>query len=184
MKIALSIIGVLAVLIGIPVFSYISAYNSGNAAEQQIVAIYENNQNILAQYGQKISEAAQIPQMQADDLGKIFTDSLGARYGTDGVKGGMIWIQEQNPNLDQSTYRQLMSLIEAGRTDFQRAQTLLVDVKRNYKTSLGSFWTGTFLRLAGYPKINLEDYRTITTERAAKAFDKGVEDTMILRPTN
>lgn len=183
MKIALCIVGVLAVLVGIPVVSFISAYNSGNAAEKQIVAIYENNQNILAQYGQKISEAAQITEMQTEDLTKIFTDSLEARYGADGSKAGVQWIREQNPNLDQSTYRQLMSLIEAGRTEFQNGQKLLIDARRSYETSLGSLWTGFWMEKAGYPKINLaEEYKPITTARAKKAFDTGVEETMTVRP--
>lgn len=151
------------------------------AHEQGIKAAWENNENILAQYGQKIAEAAQVPTMQAEDLGKLFQGALGARYGTDGSKAAMQWIQEQNPNLDQATYLQLQRMIEAGRNEFAAAQSRLIDRKRAYETELGSFWRGMWLRVAGYPKIDLAAYKAISTDRARGAFETGAEAPMKLR---
>lgn len=184
MKILLSILGVIGVAIAVLVGSYFTAYSSANKSENLLVALKENNENILAQYGQKISEAAQIPQMQADDLTRIFTASLEARYGADGSKAGMQWIQEQNPQLDQATYLRLQTMIEAGRKDFELGQTKLIDAKRSYQTALGSLWTGTFMRIAGFPKINLEDFKPVSTARAKDAFETGIEAPMTLRPSN
>jgi hypothetical protein len=97
MKTLIAIIGVLGVLAVVLVGSYVSNYNYGNEAETEIKAQYKNMENILGQYSVKIKEAAQIPSMQTDDLTKIFSGALGARYGKDGSGAAMQWIKEQNP---------------------------------------------------------------------------------------
>lgn len=165
--------------------SYVSAYNTGNRLEKEIVATDENNRNILAQYGNRIAEAAQIPAMQRDDMKDVITSALQGRYGKDGAKAVFQAIQEQNPNIDSTVYVQLQRMIEAGRTEFASAQTKLVDQKRIYETALGSFWQGTWMGVAGYPKIDLTEYKIVSTDRADSAFNTGVEQPMQLRaPSN
>jgi hypothetical protein len=166
---------------GVLGMSYVSAFNAGNRHEQAIKAAYTNNENILAQYGQKIQEAAQIPGMQRDDLVTIFTGSLEARYGADGSKAAFQFLQEQNPTLEQASYTQIQRMIEAGRNEFTAAQTSLIDRERAYETELGSFWRGTWLGVAGYPKINLDEFKIISTGRAQDAFRTGVEAPISLR---
>jgi hypothetical protein len=170
-----SIIGAIVTIAFICIASYVSSYNYGNTSEQEIKAIWENNQNILAQYGQKIQEAAQIPTMQRDDVAKVLTGALGARYGAAGSQASMQWIKEQNPSLDPKVYIHLQELIEAGRDEFKTSQTRLIDAKRAYSTNLGYLWKGMWMHIAGYPKINLDDYKAITTDYAANAFKTGKE---------
>lgn len=168
---------------GIAVVSYISASNNGNRMEKQIIAEYDNNKNILASYSQKIAEAAQVPDMMRDDLQKVVVGAIQARYGADGSKATMQWLQEQNPSLDPQIYRKLQQIIEAGRDEFKTSQTRLIDVKRNYETNLDFFWSGMWMRLAGYPKINLDDYKVVTTDKVEAAFKSGREEAPIkLRP--
>jgi hypothetical protein len=161
--------------------SYISAYNLGNRLEQNIVATYENNRNVLAQYGNRVSEAAQIPAMQRDDLTQVVTAALEGRYGEDGSQAVFQWIQEQNPQIDSTVYVQLQRIIEAGRIEFANEQTKLVDQKRVYETALGSFWKGTWLNISGYPSINLDDFQIVSTSRANEAFEFGIEEPIQLR---
>jgi uncharacterized protein (UPF0333 family) len=170
---------VMLAIASVCVVSYISAFNYGNTAEVGIKAAYENNKNILAQYGQKVQEIAQVPDMYKDDLIKLTTAAIQGRYGPDGSKATMQWLKEQNPTLDSSLYKKIQQVIEAGRNDFQAAQTSLIDKKRSYETTLGSFWTGMWMRIAGYPKINLADYKIISTDRADTAFEKGKESGII-----
>lgn len=161
--------------------SYVSAYNTGNRLEQNIKATYENNRNILAQYGNKVAEAAQVPSMQRDDLTAVVTAALEGRYGDDGSRAVFQWIQEQNPQIDSTVYVQLQRMIEAGRNEFTAAQTKLTDQKRVYETALGSFWQGTWMSVAGYPKINLDEYKIVSTARADEAFETGTEEPLQLR---
>lgn len=181
--VALSLLGVIAVVVGLLVMSYISAYNTGNQLEKALQATYTNNENILAQYGQKVAEATQVPDMARDDIVKVAREAMQGRYGAEGSKAVFQMITEQNPSVDPMLYRQIQQIIEGGRTEFQNAQTRMIDQKRVYETALGSFWQGMWLRIAGYPKVNLADFKVISTSRAEKAFETGKEDAPIqLRP--
>jgi hypothetical protein len=161
--------------------SYVVSYNSANRLEKSVEAAAENNKNILAQYGNKIAEAAQIPDMQRDDLIAVTTAAIEGRYGKDGSKALFQMITEQNPQLDPTLYVQLQQMIEAGRNDFTFAQTELVEKTRIYETQLGSFWTGTWMNVAGYPKIDLEDYKIVSTVRADEAFETKIEIPLVIR---
>jgi hypothetical protein len=168
-------------LVGLVFMSYVSAYNTANRLENQIVATFEDNKNVLAQYSNRIAEAAQIPAMQRDDLTAVVTAALDARYGEEGSKAMFQFIQEQNPTIDSTVYTQLQRMIEAGRIDFASAQTRLIDQKRVYETALGSFWQGMWMRVAGFPKINLDDYKIVTNSHTENAFSTGTEEPIKLR---
>ena len=155
--------------------SYIGAVNYGAKAEQQIKAIHENNRNVLSQYVQKVKEAAQVPDMARDDLEKVVKTAISGRYGNTGSQAMMQWIKEQNPTVDGKIYIKIQQIIESGRDDFKNNQTRLVDVKRSYETNLNYFWRGMWLRIAGYPKINLNDYSIITNDYTEEAFKNGKE---------
>ena len=176
MKTLFAVLGVVGTLIAIVIGSYVTSYNYGNRAENEIKAIWENNQNILAQYTQKVQEAAQVPGMMKDDVKEVVSAALSGRYGPDGSKAVFQWIQEQNPTVDAELYRKIQQIIEAGRDEFKVSQTRLIDAKRAYSTNLGYLWKGIWMRIAGYPKINLDDYKAITNDYANKAFSIGKED--------
>jgi uncharacterized protein (UPF0333 family) len=175
----------LGVFVLLPAFvgisSYISYANYGNSTENLIEATYTNNKNILAQYGQKIAEIAQVPAMYRDDLNKVTTDAIQGRYGKDGSKAVFHMLKEQNPTLDSGMYRQIQQAIEAGRNEFQAAQTKEIDIIRQYKTVLGNVWSGLWLKIANYPKIDLTKFQPVSTDRANDAFSTGVEAPIKLR---
>ena len=72
-------------------------------------------------------------------------------------------------------------IVEAGRIEFQNSQTVLLDQKRVYETGLGSFWQGTWLAVAGYPKTDLSKITIVSTVRANEAFDTKLEEAIQLR---
>lgn len=156
--------------------SYISAFNAGNDAEKGIEAAWLDSRNVLTQYGQKVQEAAQIPGMQRDDVKEVVVAAITSRYGSEGSKAMFQWIKEQNPTLNSTVYTQLQQIIESGRNDFGESQRKMIDKKRAYKTQLGSFWRGMWLEIAGYPKVNLDDFKEVTTEKADATFKAGKED--------
>ena len=178
-KTALIIVGaVSAFLVGIMLTlfgSYVSAVNYGAAAEAGIKAAYTNNQNVLAQYSQKVQEVAQVPAMYTEDLTKVTRAAIEGRYGADGSKAVFQWLKEQNPQLDSKVYVKIQQVVESGRDEFKTAQTRLIDEKRVYETALNTFWHGLWLRIAGYPKINLDDYKVITTAQTDATFAAGKE---------
>lgn len=182
MKTLIAVLGVVAVLILIVAGSYISNYNYGNRAENTIKAEYSNMENILAQYSLKVMEVGQVPAMMRDDLSKVTKDAMSGRYGTNGSQAMFQWIQENYPGqVDASLYKQIQQVMEAGRNKFENAQTKFIDTKRQYETNLGYLWKGLWLRIAGYPKIDLSKYQIISSGHAKKAFETGVDEAIQLR---
>ena len=175
--IALIVIAVSIALIGAIGFSsYVSAFNYGNSMEQSLKAVQTENKNKLAQYGQKVLEVAQVPDMYKKDMVELTTAAIQGRYGEDGSKATFQFLKEQNPTLDPSMYKQIQQVIEAGRNDFQAGQTRQIDLRRSYETALGSFWQGMWMRFAGYPKLKLSDFDIVSTDRADTAFKNKKED--------
>lgn len=161
--------------------SYFSAWSNGNRQEQQLKASYADLKNQLAQYGNKLAETAQVPDMYRDDVIAVATAAIEGRYGENGSRAVFQMLQEQNPQIDSALYVQIQQVIESGRTDFAIAQTKFLDVRRVYETSLGSPWTGTWMRIAGYPTITLADYDIVTSVRAEDAFKTKTEEPIKLR---
>lgn len=174
-------VAILGSIIGFVAINYISAANYGNRAERQIVAQYEDLNNILGQYSLKVSEAAQVPTMYKDDVKEVTTAAIQGRYGTDGSKAVFQWLKEQNPTLDPTLYSKIQTIIEAGRDRFTNEQTRFIDTKRVYETDLGYVWKGFWLDLAGYPKIDLKDYKTVVASDTQEKFKTGVDNGIQIR---
>lgn len=168
---AVSIIAILA----IGAFSYISANNYGASIEAQLNGLRDNNQNVLAQGQQKVMEAAQVPSMYKDDFKEIITADVQGRYGKDGSKATFQWLKEHNVNIDAELYRKIQQLIESYRDEFKVSQTKMIDVRRQYEASLGFFWRGMWLRIAGFPKINMNDFKPIVTDSVEQVYKEGKE---------
>jgi hypothetical protein len=176
------------ILIILVVSQYMSAASYGNKAEVRLEAVWEDNENIYSAMATTITEMAQVPAMQAADIKDIVTATLDARYGEDGSKAAFQWIKEQNPSVDPALYSKLQQVIEAKRTEFKVAQTRLIDVKRQYKVELGGPWSGIWMRMSGYPQLNVgfprgtqDDFGAVTSGKAKKAFETGVDEGLNLR---
>lgn len=174
-----AIVALILGLIGVGILSYVSAYNFGNKIENQLKAVLEDNENVYAQGTQKVIEIAQVPAMYAADVSKVTKEAIQGRYGADGSKAVFQMLREQNPTLDPSMYAKIQTVMEEFRNKFEVSQRSMIEVKRSYNTALGSLWRGLWLGIAGYPKINLDDYKIVTTDKAREAFtskrDKGIQ---------
>ena len=180
--VVLCIFGFMSAIVITGVVAYISNANYGNEAEKQIVAEYTNMENILAQYSLKVQEVAQVPDMKTDDLARITKESMSGRYGENGSQAVFQWLQENYPgSVTDTLYAEITQVMKAGRDKFENAQSKFIDTKRVYEVNLGYIWKGFWLRLAGYPKINLEDFQIISSEHAIDAFKTGVDKGIKLR---
>ena len=177
----ISVVAIMVVLVGTVAVSYISAANYGVRAENQIKAQYTNMENILGQYSLKVSEAAQVPGMYKDDLKEVMTSVMTARQGGGGSKAAFQWFKEHQINIDPSMYTKIQQIIEAGRNKFENTQTKFIDTKRTYENNLGYVWKGMWMKFAGYPKINLADYKIISSGHAKTTFKTGIDTGMKLR---
>lgn len=175
---------ILAIIVGIGVAlfaTYIKYANLGVQYETKLEAVWQENQVTLNTYTAKVQETAQVPEMFKNDLREIVRDTFQGRYGQDGSKAVFQFIQEQNLNLDPQLYRQIQQVIESGRNDFQTSQKTLIDVKRSYEQQLQFFWSGLWLDIAGYPKIDLSKYKIVVLNEVTKKFETGEDSVIKLR---
>ena len=159
-----------------------SVNNQANSFEKSLAAERDNNRNILSNYGKKVAEAAQVPDMQRDDFIKVVSAQMQGRYGADGSKASFQWIKEHNIALDSSVYTKMQQIIESGRNEFRNGQTKMISVKQGYETVLGSAPRGMFMGMMGYPKINLKDFDIVSDDRTEKAFVTHREEAIKIRP--
>lgn len=159
----------------------VGANNTAVRFENNIVASHADSQNVLGQYAPRLKEALGVTKLQASAVADVITKANETRYGSEGSQATIQWIKEQNPYLDQSTYRRIIDLIEAGRNDFQTAQTRKIDQIRAYRTELGLFPGTLFYSFLGKPTSGFfEKYEGIVISgHADKAFktlrDDGVD---------
>lgn len=172
----LGVVGLaLMVTIGV-VLTYVKWANYGNQTENHLAAIWENNQNISGQYAIKLQEIAQVPKMYQAGLKDVVESALKARYGADGSKATFQFLQEHAINFDPSLYSKIQQVIEAGRNEFQSEQTRLIDAKNAYKNNLGDVWSGFWLQRAGYPKVDLAQYKPVVAATTEQEFKTGVQE--------
>lgn len=178
-KVIAAIILSLVVIMGVGLFgTYIKYYNLGAQAEQKLDAAWQENKVVLNGYTTKVQEVAQVPGMYKKDLQDVVQATFQGRYGKDGSKAVFQFIQERNMNLDPQMYRQIQQVMESGRNDFTTSQKQLIDVKRSYETQLNMFWSGLFLKFAGYPKVDLNKYKVVVLNDVNQKFESG-EDAVI-----
>ena len=188
MKKLIVTVAILVIISGSLIINYAHYANYGHQSETRIEKEYENLQNVLSQYTLKVAEITQVPSMYKDDMKEVMTAIMAARYGEGGSKAMFQWFKENNLNLDPSLYKKIQVVIEAGRNSFQTAQTRFIDIKATYIYKLGYVWSGFWLKLAGYPKINVgypkgsqDDYPIVKSNKAIETFKTGVDKGLTLR---
>ena len=170
-KIILAGVGALFLVLIISIFSVIGIHNDCVRQESGLKAQYSQNKNNYANYFDKLKEAAQVPDMYASKLKDLYDGTMKGRYGAEGSKAMFQFIKEQNPTLDPKMFVQLQEIIEAGRNSFEADQKTLLDKKRVYENTLGSFPGGSFAGMMGFPKIDLSKIDIVINDETAKAFE-------------
>jgi hypothetical protein len=144
--------------------------NSCVAFEKGVEAQYEQNQNNLAGYTNKVMDMVQVPKMAVGHIKEVAEAAIKGRYGDKGSQALFQAIAEQNPTVDAALYRNIQEAMEAGRNSFAADQTTLIDKCRVYDTYVEQAPESAFVGFFGYPKYDKTKCKPVITEQTAKDF--------------
>jgi hypothetical protein len=182
LAIGLSAVGVIVFVLFFLLFGYIGFGNTANGFETDIKAKYTDNKNVYDNGWKRVKELAQVPDMQVEGLQKLYDATMKGRYGANGSQAVLQFITEQNPALDQSTYRAIQQNIESFRLEFQANQTRLISIKQQYERFLTATTGGRFYNMiGGYPRIDLSQFDIVTSEKTEEDFKNKKSDPIQLR---
>jgi hypothetical protein len=163
-KVLLMVVGGLAMLVVIAIIYLVSTYNTAARMENGVVAVHEDMKNVHASIFNTMKSQGLSIEKYGDTVIKALDAAMNGRYGADGVKGAMVWIQEQNPTIDASLYSKLQTVIESGYTRFEATQRSKIDRLRVYDNFIDTNPGGAVAKAFGYPKKVTADMRqTIST---------------------
>jgi hypothetical protein len=181
LAVALGFIAIIGAAVAFFVINWISAANYAGPMEEQIIAAYDQNRNVLSSYYTSIQTQVQVPEMARDDLIKVIEASTKGTFGPDGSKQVFLAVQKVIPEVPQDLYKQIQRIDEAKRNEFQLSQTVLIEKRRSYKSEMSLVVRGFFIKLAGFPKIDLNKYDIVTDAKTERAFETKQQEVMQLR---
>jgi len=146
----------------------VSLRNQTLAQQQNVLVVFDATWKIIVQ-------KAGVSQRYAQDFKEIYPALMEGRYGD--ARGGalMSWVTEHNPQFDTSLYQDLMHSIEAERIRFARAQTRLLDLKREHDNVRQTLPCSLFV--GSRPPIEV---KLVTSARTDEAFETGQENNVDL----
>lgn len=155
-------------------FSYVVGINNREVRlRNTITAKQLDNTSEYDNMWKKISQVAQVTDAQKEALKEIFVGYAEARTQDAGANQIMTWVKESVPNVDTSTFNQLMNVITGSRDSFTFRQKELVDLKREHDIMLDTFPQSVVLSILGRQKI---DIVIVTSTRTENAFKTGSDD--------
>lgn len=170
-----------AALLGVALFvgciiSVINTNNSLVAAEEGIIASYDNGENIHSNTFKKIKQAGFVTDAYGDKVKETIDAAIRGRYGAEGIRTGMLWIKEDNPTISDELFNRVLTIIEAGNNEFAATQTDRLDRIRVYRTQIRSFPASMVAGMLGFPKIDLAKYgKVVSVESSKEAMNTGVD---------
>ena len=149
-------------------FSYnnkeITLRTQAEAQRGKIEGVHDKMWKVLQQKAQVTSE-------YKDAFNEIYPAIMEGRYSGQNDGSLMKWVTEQNPNFDTSLYKDLMQSIELLRTEFQKNQERMLDIKREHST-LCTTYPGRWF-ISNTSEI---EYVVISSTKSKAVMDTSIDD--------
>lgn len=192
-KAALALVAVASILTIVVVMGAFGWYNDAVSLEESVKVQYSDNKNEYDAFWKKVKEVAQVPDKYKNDFKEVLVSETTAKFGDGGSKATFQWFKDRNINFDSAVYTKVQNVIESGREDFKRSQSLLLDKQRKYRTHLskvrGKFFSGIFdmpnpvagelappRDIDGDGFLTVLDYPIVTSKRTETAFANSEDD--------
>ena len=170
-----SVVLIILFIFGISIFANIgNTKNNCVKSEKRIEAIHRNMENIHSNTFKKIAQKANVSKNYTNELKDLVKEYVQGR----GNNAKMFsFVKEAMPNLTPELHKDIMNTIEEGNNEFKVAQTEKIEAINQYETYLESgIIRPMVISMLGYPKINLEEYKTVISVNATKKVFETKED--------
>ncbi len=169
------IVVILMIVVATPIVTFIGMYISHNdeavRMKNGIIAQYDKDENSLAQLSLKVVDIIKIGDMSRDDAMAIITSAMKGKYGDSGATASFLWSADSPLQADISIRKQVATIIDGGRSNYEQSQNVRIDKCRQYNTSIDETIGGGMKKLIGHTKAEMKDYCTIvSSSHAKKAF--------------
>lgn len=165
------IIIIIAVVVVIALIAMYFSYNNKEInlrkeAEAQLGKI----ESVHDKMWKIIKQKANVTEQYRDMFEKVYPDIIAGRYSGEGATT-MKWIQEANPEIDASLYKDLMQSIEIQREHLHSAQTRMLDVIRERAALIESYPSRWFIS-----NKSVIEYEVISSTRSKSIMDTRIDD--------
>lgn len=173
--IAILLVGSIVTAVAVGVAAYIGANDTAAGYEARIVGEGNKYRTRLGTLEQTVLEIMQIDKADREAALEIVQATMQGRYGPNGSQAAFQMLTEANIPFNGANRAKAITALEAGRNHVQSSQEAMIAIVTDYNSILNRVWSGFWTRMAGWPKINLNDYKGVSTTRADEAFKAGVE---------
>jgi len=147
--------------------------------EEKVEAKYLANQSNYDAMWKSMVEATQVTELQAEQFKDVYTGLITGRNQDQNLLFKSI--QEQNPQLDTSVYKQLQQNIADNRKVFDNNQKALLDIIKEYNTYRREHFITSMIFHC--EEIDSKQYIT-TSDQTTQAFDTNKADSIDLLQKN
>lgn len=166
----LLVIIIIAVLVVALVAMYFSYNNKEIALRKEAEAQKGKIESVHDKMWKVIKQKANVTEQYREMFEKVYPDIIAGRYSGEGATA-MKWIQEANPEIDASLYKDVMQAIEIQREHLHTAQTRMLDVIREREALIESYPSRWFI--SNKSKI---EYEVISSTRSKTVVETGLDD--------
>lgn len=160
------------VVLGIVLISsYVSSHDSAVKYESNLDRNLSNAKLVMSSCTTGIRNISKVPDQYINDLEKVIQAEMNGRYGGKETDRVALFIQERGINVDSSMRKNIQREISACETSIKQAQQSLVDVKQDYETARNKFWSGTFMKMAGFPRKDLNQYFIVVDSSTNRQYE-------------
>lgn len=167
-KIFLIVFFIIVGLVGASLWSGWQHYLTAMQINDRIEAQLSSNKSAYDNMWKSFVEMTQVTDLQAEDFKEVYQGLIDARYDDPNVLFKMV--QEQNPQLDTSVYKQLQQKIESGRKEFNNNQKTIADQVREYNGYIRRHFIMT--AVSGLQQKDADEYMVLS-DQTNGAFDSG-----------
>ncbi len=158
------------VIVVVLVAMYFSYNNKEIALRKEADAQRGKIESVHDKMWKVIKQKAKVTEQYRDMFEKVYPDIIAGRYSGEGATA-MKWIQEANPEIDASVYKDLMQAIEIQREHLNAAQTRMLDVIREREALIESYPSRWFIS----NKSEIE-YEVVSSTRTKTVMETGLDD--------